>query len=175
MVLPGGKCYETEWMDCNGLRGDRRMRGMRWRCRSAVAPDARRCDERGAGSFGPRGLKFGPDGSLYVATSGAGPWTTATCSSVPGGPYFGTAMPSGSAPLLKIDSHGNVTTLASGFSSTFNPPTGSALGVADLAFLNGELYAVTAGGGCGHGNPSQPNMVTKVDTTTGQWTMVALS
>ena len=42
-----------------------------------------------------------------------------------------------------------------------------------MAFLDGELYAVIAGGGCGHGNPDHPNMVAKVDTTTGQWTMVA--
>ena len=42
-----------------------------------------------------------------------------------------------------------------------------------MAFLDGELYAVIAGGGCGHGNPTQPNMVAKVDTVTGHWTMVA--
>jgi sugar lactone lactonase YvrE len=42
-----------------------------------------------------------------------------------------------------------------------------------VAFLNGELYAVTAGGGCGHGNPHQPNMVAMVDTVTGHWTMIA--
>jgi len=45
--------------------------------------------------------------------------------------------------------------------------------VGDVAFLDGELYAVIAGGGCGHGNPDQPNMVAKVDTATGRWKMVA--
>jgi len=47
------------------------------------------------------------------------------------------------------------------------------MGVADIAFLDGQLYAVTAGGGCSHGNPSIPNLVARVDTRTGNWTMIA--
>jgi hypothetical protein len=85
------------------------------------------------------------------------------------GPFFGGAT----ASILKIDPQGNVTTLAKGFPSTFNVPTQSGFGVGDVAFLDGDLYAVTAGGGCGHGNPTQPNMVAKVDRATGNWTMIA--
>ena len=130
--------------------------------------------------YGPRGLKFGPDGNLYVATSGTANSQTGEMSGcplvlggppepVPGGPYFGDT----SATILKIDPHGNVSTLATGFPSTFNVPTQSGYGVGDVAFLDGELYAVIAGGGCGHGNPDHPNMVAKMDLVTGHWTMIA--
>ena len=49
-------------------------------------------------------------------------------------------------------------------------PTKDTQGVADVAFLNGELYAVTAGGGYrSHGNISIPNIIAQVDVKTGSW------
>jgi hypothetical protein len=39
----------------------------------------------------------------------------------------------------------------------------AALGVGDVAFLDGDLYAVLAGGGCSHGNTAFPNAVIKVN------------
>jgi hypothetical protein len=47
------------------------------------------------------------------------------------------------------------------------------LGAADIAFLDGTLYAVTAGGGCSHGNPSQPNGIIQINQRTGNWHYVA--
>jgi hypothetical protein len=52
-------------------------------------------------------------------------------------------------------------------------PTQDTLGVADIVFLNSTMYAVVAGGGCSHGNPSQPNGIVQVDPTTGTWTYLA--
>jgi hypothetical protein len=46
---------------------------------------------------------------------------------------------------------------------------GDIIGVADVAFLKGKLYALIGGGGCSHGNPNLPNGIVKVDLDTGKW------
>jgi hypothetical protein len=126
------------------------------------------------GLEGPRGLKFGPDGDLYVAEAGLGgkESTAGLCTQVPGppggpGPYTGGLT----ARISKISSTGQRTTVASGFPSTIS--AGGVIGVADVAFLNGKLYAAVGGGGCSHGNPNSPSGIAEVDTYTGKWTMIA--
>ena len=123
-----------------------------------------------SGLEGPRGLAFGSDGTLYVAEAGLGGTTTGNCVQVipPIGPYKGGLT----ARISKIDTKSNVTTLTSGLPSAVGA-TGAVLGVADVTFLNGDLYAVLAGGGCSHGNTAFPNQILKVNTKTGNWTSVA--
>ncbi len=50
---------------------------------------------------------------------------------------------------------------------------GDVLGVADVVFQNGNLYAVTAGGGCSHGNTAFPNALLEVSLRDGSWKTVA--
>jgi hypothetical protein len=125
-----------------------------------------------SGLEGPRGLAFGSDGSLYVAEAGLGGTisTVGTCPQVPApiGPYTGGLT----ARISKIDTSGNRTTLTSGLPSA-NDAMGDVLGVGDVTFLNGDLYAVLAGGGCSHGNTAFPNAVIKVNVKNGTWTNVA--
>jgi hypothetical protein len=127
-----------------------------------------------SGLEGPRGLKFGPDGLLYIAEAGTG-GTTSTetvCpkTQVPGpiGPYVN----GNTARISRIERSGARTT--QGFPSAQSADaTKDTQGVADIAFLGGELYAVLAGGGCSHGNAPVPNGVVKVDTKTGNWKIFA--
>lgn len=47
------------------------------------------------------------------------------------------------------------------------------LGAEDVAFVDGQLYALLAGGGCSHGNPSFPNSVIRIDRKHGTSEIVA--
>lgn len=113
----------------------------------------------------PRGLKFGPDGMLYVAEGGPGGngSTVGQCDQVvaPVGPYTGSAT---GGRISKVDSNGVRTTVTDGFpTSQTSPNLGSLVsGVADVAFIGNTLYALTAGSGCSHGVPNSTNGIFRV-------------
>ena len=135
-----------------------------------------------SGLVNPRGLKFGPDGKLYVAEAGypvddppLDPAITAPagqgglCSAGSSGPgdYVGTKNGS---RISRIDGHGHVETFVDGLPSS--QAGGLASGVADVAFIGHTLYAIFAGAGCSHGVPSIPNGVIRVNHDR-SWTMIA--
>ena len=123
----------------------------------------------------PRGLKFGPDGGLFVAEGGTGGVypSDGSCADVvpPVGPY--TANVTG-ARISKIDRHGFRTTVLDNLpSSQTSAASGSLIsGVADIAFVGETLYAVLAGAGCSHGVPNIPNGVIRLNRN-GGWSMIA--
>ncbi|MEO5593687.1 MAG: ScyD/ScyE family protein [Chitinophagaceae bacterium] len=110
----------------------------------------------------PRGLKFGPDGYLYVAEGGiGGTGTTSGCEQVipPVGPYTGSKT---GARISRINGAGTRSTFVDNLPSS-TTAMGEVSGVADVAFIDNTMYALLAGAGCSHGVPSIPNAVIKIN------------
>jgi hypothetical protein len=99
----------------------------------------------------PRGLRFGPDGALYVAEAGlAGSESTTTsqCKQVlpPVGPYTGGLT----ARVSRLDSDGHRTTVVDHLPSSRNA-VHDTLGASDISFVGNRMYVLISGGGCSHG------------------------
>jgi hypothetical protein len=122
----------------------------------------------------PRGLKFGPDGDLYVAEAGSGGsgfTTAAQCAQVPSVPGPGPYTNGPTGRISRVDRHGGLHTVASGFPSAENAFQ-DVLGVADVAFVGNTLYALSSGGGCSHGVIGSPAGIARVSRS-GSWSIVA--
>jgi glucose/arabinose dehydrogenase len=124
----------------------------------------------------PRGLRFGPDGKLYVAEGGRGGThsTAGKCTQVPApvGPYTGNAT---TGRISAINTSGVRTTVVDNLpSSQTSPKIGSEIsGVSDVAFVGNTLYGLLAGAGCSHGVPTVPNSIVKINQGQHSWTQVA--
>jgi hypothetical protein len=118
-----------------------------------------------SGLNNPRGLTFGPNGTLYVAFGGTGGTMTTTaqqCRQVapPIGPYHG-GFTSG---IAKVGLNGTVTPFVTGLPSSSTAALGGLTsGVADVKFVDGTLYAMTAGAGCSHGLFGTSNEILRVN------------
>ena len=137
-------------------------------CKAQMTPTSATVYAKGLN--GPRGLVFGADGTLYIAEAGLGGSTSTNgaCAQVgPPGPYLGGAT----ATISQVDRNGHLSVLAKGLASSQNAG-GDTFGIADVAFLDGSLYGLVAGGGCSHGNPNLPNGIVKVNLNSGKWSYV---
>ena len=129
-----------------------------------------------SGLNNPRGLRFGPDGDLYVAEGGTGGTNPAKCNGVPYivptvGPYTGSDT---GGRISRIDRDGNRTTVTDTLPSSQTAPIPGPLvsGVADIAFIDGKMYGLLAGAGCSHG-VTIPNGVVRVHPKDGTWKLIA--
>lgn len=89
----------------------------------------------------PRGLKFGPDGNLYVAEAGVGGMQSSTdC------PFAGS---SNGGRVSRIDMNGSRTTVTDQLPSSQSLADHPEItGPADVAFIGDQLYVLVDGDGC---------------------------
>ncbi len=119
----------------------------------------------------PRGLKFGPDCKLYVAEAGLGGTENSDkqCPQLvpPDGPYLGSTT---GGRISKYGSDGIRITVTDKLPTTISH-FGDILGPSDVAFVGNTLYALLFAG-CGHGVPTVPTSVVKMNSD-GTFTVIA--
>jgi hypothetical protein len=109
-------------------------------------------------------------GVLHVVLAGNGGTSAAVGEPLPlpSGPEVGGGS---SAAVARIGADGCPTAVAAELPSSLDL-LGTVVGVSDVAVLNGQLYALVAGGGGSHGNPDQPAGLYHVEAD-GSTTVVA--
>lgn len=123
----------------------------------------------------PRGLKFGPDGNLYVAEAGTGHTplcSTQSCAELQPhifSPYFGCTT-GGRISRINPLSRSRATVVDN--LPTSSGTNGDVFGPADVAFIGNTLYVLQSGAGCGHGVPSSTNGIYRINAN-GTHTMIA--
>lgn len=129
-----------------------------------------------SGLKNPKGFVWGPDGTLYVALADQGgpprpavepvpatPAAAATAGAQPTVPGIGSTHAGSQAGSVAKIAGGCAVSVASGFPSATDPNLGWAFGVAAVAFLDGQLYALVDGGGASTQNTDLPNGVYRVN------------
>src|SRR5215204_3253008 len=111
-----------------------------------------------SGLAGPRGMAWDPAGGLYVALAGSG-------GDIPGqgggmGQSVNTNKGGPTASIVKIVAGCGVP-LATGLPSSLNS-SGEYRGVAGVAFIGDDLFALVQGGGAINGNPDQDNGIYRI-------------
>jgi plastocyanin/sugar lactone lactonase YvrE len=132
----------------------------------SLSPAARAEQQAGvrvvaSGLLNPRGLAWDDDGTLLVAEAGTGgtmPGDGSESVPPPLGPFKG-------GPTARVSRivDGCPRPLVTGLPS-YVTSTGEIGGVADLAAIDGAIYALVTGGGAAHGNPDRPNGLYRVET-----------
>lgn len=108
------------------------------------------------GLLNPRGITFGPDGWLYVAEAGAA-GETKVQAGIDHLPY----RMGRTARVTRISPNGDVETVVDNLPSVASPD--AIYGAANVAYLDGTLYILTAAGGRDVGDPAYDNAILRVE------------